>query len=258
MAFVSAPRELVFPEFELANWTAAGMDAMQDRQFDFSGMSGMDRRTWIGLATAVFLVGSYGAAAETDGSSLAGTWLVDTQTSRVFIFVDKTGFGHQHGVAGLVQSGSLTLHATRDAGRLVFAMSRFTADTAEARRYCGLSGETDKKTMEKVNQNMLGAAVLDVARHPEATFQVDSSLPTGSLSRSGMPLYELSGTFTLHGVSHPLRVVAEASNQNGSVHLRGQFKLSQTRYGIKPFSAVLGAVGVADELIICGEFDLRR
>jgi len=88
------------------------MDAIQDRPFDLSGMEGIDRRIWFGLAFAGFLVGSYGAAAEIAQPAPAGTWLVDTRTSRVFIFVDKTGFGHQHGVAGLVQSGSLTLHAT--------------------------------------------------------------------------------------------------------------------------------------------------
>ena len=65
---------------------------------------------------------------------------VDTSISRVYVHVDKTGFGHEHGVASFLKSGHLNLGASQNAGELVFDMTSFNADTDEARRYVGLEG----------------------------------------------------------------------------------------------------------------------
>ena len=183
--------------------------------------------------------------------------VVDTETSRVFVFVEKTGFGHQHGVVGMVESGDLALDAKSDAGQIVFDMTSFLADTPEARKFVGLEGETDEETQKKVNENMLGPSVLNVREFPTATFRIDSALPTGKKTKKGAPLYELNGTFSLHGVEKPLSVIAEVSQTRQGTHVRGRFKVLQSKFGMKPYTAALGAVGVADELVIFGEFDLR-
>ena len=81
---------------------------------------------------------------------------INVAASRVYIFVDKTGFGHQHAVGGRLREGSLRI-AGRSAGRMVFDMQSLVADTVEARRYVGLKGEIDPKTQQDVTANMLGA-----------------------------------------------------------------------------------------------------
>lgn len=182
---------------------------------------------------------------------------VNLKTSRVYVRVEKTGLGHVHGVVGNLKSGALTLGARSGAGQVVFDMTSFVADTDEARKYVGLEGQTDAGTQKKVNDNMLGASVLDVKAHPTATFDVDSALETGKRTTAGNPLYELKGRFTLHGTTPPLVVTAEAAPAAKGVRLRGKFKVLQTQFGITPYTAALGAVGVADELTIWGDLEIN-
>jgi polyisoprenoid-binding protein YceI len=132
-------------------------------------------------------------------------------------------------------------------------MRSFDADTLSARRYLGLSGTTDQSTRSKVNANMKGADVLNVRQFPRATFDVASALPTGKSSKRGLPTYQLSGTFELHGTKQPIRIVAEVEQARGWLHVRGNFTIQQTSYGITPFSKAFGAIGVADALRIHGD-----
>jgi hypothetical protein len=67
--------------------------------------------------------------------------------------------------------------------------------------------------------------------------------------------YMLDGQFLLHKMSRHLRIVAkvEPTQQPGHLHIQGQFNLSQSEYGIKPYSTFGGLVGVKDELAIWGD-----
>lgn len=178
---------------------------------------------------------------------------VNTQVSRVYTFVDKTGFGHQHGVEGRLSSGRLILGATDAAGVLVFDMTSFDADTDAARRYLGMSGTTDASTRSKVTNNMKSKDVLDVARYPKATFTIDSASDTGNRSRKGRPVYELQGNFELHGRTQRIRIPVEVEQARGWLHVQGQFSIRQSSFGIEPYTAALGAIGVADTLVIHGD-----
>ena len=174
--------------------------------------------------------------------------------SRVYIHVGKVGLGHEHAVSGQLLSGAIHLDATENAGELVFDMRSFVADTADARRYIGLEGETDESTQKQVNANMLGSAVLDVQRFPQARFEIKKIAPLKA-DASGAARYELSGNFTLHGTTRPLRFVAVADTKAraGWTRLKGNFAILQTDYGIKPYTKAFGAVGVTDELRIHGD-----
>lgn len=178
---------------------------------------------------------------------------LELQASRVFVHVDKTGFGHEHGIEGTIRAGRIMLRETENAGELVFDMRTFVADTDRARQYVGLEGSTGGSTAHQVTENMLGSSVLDVERYPTATFRVDSATPITERSRRDLPQYRLVGKFTLHGVTRPLTVIADVEEKNGWTHLRGEFTVLQTDFGIRPFTKALGAVGVADRLTIYGD-----
>ena len=186
------------------------------------------------------------------------TGSIDTSSSSVYTYVGKTGFGHEHAVEGKLKSGSLNLGVRSNAGKIVFDMTTWRADTAQARRYIGLSGSTSASTQKDVNANMLGSAVLDVQKYPTATFEINSALPLQQKSSSGKPLYQLSGKFTLHGVTRKMNIVAEVTEKKDSYHLRGNFSILQSHYGITPFSKAFGAVGITDQLKIYGEIDVAR
>ena len=178
---------------------------------------------------------------------------ISVQKSRVDIFVDKTGLGHPHGVEGRLKRGSLTLGAVEDAGELIFDMTSFDADTDAARRYVGLSGSSDASTLRQVNDNMKNTAILNVGQFPTATFAIKSAKLLEKKSRTGAPLYELIGEFTLRGKTRSIKLEAEAEQKDNMMHVRGRFAILQTQYGMTPFRKALGAVGVADQLLIHGD-----
>ena len=173
--------------------------------------------------------------------------------SRAYIFVGKTGLGHEHAVVGQIKQGAVRLDGSGNHGEIVFAMDTFVADTDAARKYIGLEGTKDASTQQQVTANMLGPDVLDVRRFPTATFAIKSVQPVGQPSRRGLPQYQLDGDFTLHGVTRPIRVVADVEEANGWLHLRGGFSILQTQFGMTPYTKAFGAVGVTDRLDIWGD-----
>ena len=176
---------------------------------------------------------------------------IDLKRSSIYVRVDKTGLGHEHGVEGQVKSGAIQLGARSGAGAIEFDMTSFTADTDRARKYVGLEGSTSASTRGKVNKNMLSEDVLDIANYPTARFAIASALH--KKTKQGKPVVELKGDFTLHGKTRPLTLYAEQTQKNGQWNLRGDFAIKQTDFGITPYSAALGTVGVADELKIYGD-----
>jgi polyisoprenoid-binding protein YceI len=182
---------------------------------------------------------------------------VDLAKSRVYVFVGKTGLGHNHAVSGLLQAGRLSLGAAEQAGMLVFDMRSFTADSTEARKALGLPGETDASTQKQVQANMTGPDVLDVAQHPTATFQIRSALSSKQQVQGRPPVYELVGAFTLHGVTREVIIPVEVEQRGEWLRLRGMFVIKQTDFGMKPYKKLGGVVGVADELRITGDILVR-
>jgi polyisoprenoid-binding protein YceI len=182
---------------------------------------------------------------------------VDLTASRVYVFVGKTGLGHNHAVSGLLQAGRVVLGAADQAGMLVFDMRSFTADTVEARKALGMPGETDASTQKQVQATMTGPDVLDVARHPTATFQIRSAVSSKQQVQGRPPVYELIGAFTLHGVTREVMIPVEVEQRGEWLRLRGMFVIKQTDFGMKPSKKFGGVVGVADELRITGNILVR-
>ena len=178
---------------------------------------------------------------------------VNVEFSRLYIFVDKSGaIGHQHAVEGKLQSGNVKLSGSMP-GNLIFDMNSFDADTDAARKYLGLEGSTEDSTRKQVNANMRGNTILDVKRYPQATFENIRVQSKTTKSARGFPEILLTGNFTLHGKTQLIEVVADVEQANGWNHVRGSFQILQTNYGIKPFSKMLGAIGVKDALVIHGD-----
>lgn len=196
------------------------------------------------------------AAKDADANDLPKSGPVDVVQSRVYIKVGKVGFSHEHAVEGRVASGLVRLGADAAAGQLVFDLKSFQADTDEARQYVGLKGSVDESERKKVTATMLSSEVLHAAKHPQATFQINTAQPHAG-DTPGVDAYLLDGSFTLHGVTRPLQVLAQATRVGDRVNLSGKFEILQTEYGIRPFSRALGAAKVADRLEIFGEIVLQ-
>ncbi len=176
--------------------------------------------------------------------------------SHVYVHVGKVGLGHEHAAVCQLKSGALSLvspNAMGAYGKLVFDMASFDADGDTARRYIGLTGSTDASTRKQVNENMLGKEVLDVKKYPVAIFEAKRISKMDGPSKRGFAQYKFEGDFTLHGTKKPLEFIADVEIVKGWQHVRGAFTILQSDYGIKPYSKMLGAVGVADKLEIFGD-----
>jgi polyisoprenoid-binding protein YceI len=182
---------------------------------------------------------------------------VDPGASRIYVKVGAEGYGHVHGVTGRLESGTVGL-APGSAGELVFNLTTFVADTAEARRVFGWSKTVSPSDQQKITATMLGPEVLDVARYPRAVFTITTVSPL-----DGQPLgiagrYQLAGEMTLHGVTRPVHVTVsvEQAERPNVVRMRGKFAILQSDYGMKPYSALAGLVRVADRIEIRGDLTL--
>lgn len=214
----------------------------------------MARYGWKRILAAALLV----VASSAVGEAGAQTGSIDVERSRIYVFVAKKGAGHEHGVEGRIASGSVLLGQARQAGAISFDLRSFVADTAPARRFFNLPGETDADTQSQVNANMHGAAVLDTQRFSSAEFRIEAATPTPpQADQPGKQPYVLDGEFTLHGVKRAVRIATVAESADGLIRVRGKLALKQTDFGIRPFSKFLGAVGVADEVQVFGDLWLR-
>ena len=185
---------------------------------------------------------------------------VDRETSRVLVKVGAEGYGHPHAVSGRLESGWIDLGASSKVGELIFDMRSFNADLPDVRQALGLGRAVSAGDQQKVTANMLGADVLDVARHPRAVFAIGSIRPIEGQAAGNPGRYQLQGEFTLHGVTRPLVVLAsvEPTDRPGVLRMRGAFTLVQSQFGITPYSALAGLVRVADRLEVWGDLILSN
>ena len=190
------------------------------------------------------------------GASQAGG--IDVTRSNIYVFVDKTGAGHQHAVEGKLAKGELDLNRPQNAGSLTFDLRSLSADTTAARKALRLPGETDADTRSQVTANMLGATVLDTAKFPTAELKVQKlqALPVDPKEPGQQP-YQLDGELTLHGIKRPVQFKVTVASVDGQTRMRGSADLKQTQFGIKPFSKLLGAIGVADDVRVYGEIWIK-
>jgi polyisoprenoid-binding protein YceI len=89
--------------------------------------------------------------------------------------------------------------------------------------------------------------VLASDRHPEAGFAAAGFEPAAGGGG------EISGTLTIRGQSRPLRVKV---TQTGDGQYHAEAKVAQSDYGIKPYTAFLGALRVRDAVEIAVDVGL--
>ena len=89
--------------------------------------------------------------------------------------------------------------------------------------------------------------VLGAGQHPEAVFAADKFRPDADGGG------EISGTLTLRGQARPLRLQVK---QTGTGRYHAETQVIQSDYGIKPYTAFLGALRVRDAVDVAVELDL--
>jgi polyisoprenoid-binding protein YceI len=100
--------------------------------------------------------------------------------------------------------------------------------------------DRDRREIAATARKVLGAD-----QHPEAVFAAGSFQPAAD--------GEISGTLTLRGQARPLRLQVK---QTGADRYHAESQVVQSSYGIKPYTAFLGALRVRDAVDVAVELDL--
>jgi polyisoprenoid-binding protein YceI len=169
-----------------------------------------------------------------------------TFTVQAFATGLLSGFGHDPTIEILDFTGE----ARFDPQTLANASIRAVARTGSLR----VVDDVKEKDRQEIERTMLDE-VLEVARHPEATFESTSITVTRIVE--GRYKARIVGDLTLHGATRKgLWIMAQVivSGESGELRARGEFALKQTEFGIKPVSVAAGALKLKDEVKLT--FDL--
>jgi len=110
----------------------------------------------------------------------------------------------------------------------------------------GLKPLTDRDRREIA---VTARRVLGADRHPEATFSATKFQPAADGGRL------ISGSLTLASVTRPVELLV---SETGSGRYRATTTVVQSDYGIKPYTAFLGALRVRDAVDVEVDLDLRE
>ena len=98
--------------------------------------------------------------------------------------------------------------------------------------------------------------VLETEKYPEIIFE--TSRVAATKTGDGEYRADISGTLNLHGVTKNHTITANLSVKGDILRATGSFALRQTDYGIKPVSAVAGALKVKDEVKFSFDIQAKR
>lgn len=168
----------------------------------------------------------------------SGTHSIGPENGRLTISTYKAGMGAKIG-------HDLVLEARRWSGTVEVNAENPSASgvqvTIDARSFevvqatGGVKALSDKDSAD-IAKN-IDDKVLQTAKHPEITFRSTQVSPTS-----------IQGDLTLLGKTQPVTLALTVQEGAGDTTLTGSATVTQTKFGIKPFSAMMGALKVKDDV----------
>jgi polyisoprenoid-binding protein YceI len=153
-----------------------------------------------------------------------------------------------------------TIYVPDDQSRSTFEVSvpvaQLTIDEPELRAQEGpdFPAEVPDSAKEGTRRNMLSEALLNGAQCPDITLvsqHIEAPTAAGSPVRADVQV-------TIRGQTHSLSVPVTYSFEDSRLIVSGELPIKQTDLGLTPFSAMLGALQVQDELRVRFRIVARR
>ena len=182
----------------------------------------------------------------------SGTWTVGPAEGTLVIRTKREGAAARMG-------HDLTLTATRwnavvsvDAETPNSSSVRATVDTGSLVVTEATGGAIGLSPSQKIEvETNIREKVLHSEKHPEVAF--------ASTSVNGDPsVGSVSGDLTLAGQTRPVTLAVRMDDSSGNPIVRATAAIVQTEFGIKPYSAMLGALKVKDVVELSVEVRLPR
>ncbi|MDP2339772.1 MAG: YceI family protein [Deltaproteobacteria bacterium] len=179
------------------------------------------------------------------------TFAIDAKKSSVVIQVFKDGaaaaLAHDHVVEARDLSGTIVgdgVDATTAKVEVTAQTASFINDDTKMRTKYGLDGEISEKDRKAVEENMKSKDQLDIKGFPTVKFS------STSVTKAADGKLTLNGKLTLHGVTKDVTMPVDVKMAPDSLSGTATFRAKTSDYGIKPYSALLGAVKNKDEIVI--------
>lgn len=143
----------------------------------------------------------------------------------------------------------LTIEVTRWSGRVTVGDTpadssvQVTVDTGSLRVVEGVGGVTPLSEKDKGEIARNARKILNADRQPEATFRADTLDSTTALT----------GTLTILGRTNSLEL---RITELGDSRFSAAGRVNQSDYGIKPYTALFGALKLADAIEVIAEVNL--
>jgi polyisoprenoid-binding protein YceI len=171
-----------------------------------------------------------------------GRYRIGQSTGRLLIRTSRAGLGRKAGhdltIEAIEWSGNVVV-VVSDPGKSSVTMTVETDSLNVREGTGGLKPLTDANRAE-IKRTLRSEALLHPAEHPTITFR--STRITGTPQS-----FEITGDLTIKGRTRPVTV---HGSSDGDGLLRGWAIVTQSAWGIKPYSAFLGALRLADEVRI--------
>ena len=204
----------------------------------------------IAMSLVTLLLSSSIAHAQRSGEAGADVYRIDPQTSNVRLLVYRDGllstFGHNHVVSSKEFTGTIHLQPAPGQSRveLSIPVDRLIVDDAALRRLEGadFANEPSKDDIAGTRTNMLGSALLNAGQFP--TIKVTGT--SGPLDAKNSAMLDLS--VQLVGKEIKLTIPFILKLEGDQLEASGEVELSHKQLGLKPFSALLGSLRVAEQM----------
>ena len=156
--------------------------------------------------------------------------------------------GHNHVIASHELAGTIWLPAEplRSSFEVRVPVDTLTVDEAElraAQHSADFPPDVPDSAKEGTRHNMLGAALLDAANNPQIVLR---ALPFSAGREAGTVQAHVQST--VRGQQRTFDAPVHYQLSGDTLTVGGEFALRQSELGLTPFSAMLGALQVQDEM----------
>lgn len=171
-----------------------------------------------------------------------GTYRLTAESGELLVKTGRTGMGRRAGHDLVIEVTRWQGEATVASAKPEDSMVSVEVDVDSLAVREGLGGLKPLTDSDRGDIKNTLRDILDSEAHPKITFE------STSVTRSA-DFVTVEGDLTIRGESEPVTISAEITDDR----VRGSATVAQTRWGIKPYSAFLGALKLADEVVV--EFD---
>jgi len=184
-----------------------------------------------------------------DGSSQHTMYRIDVEGSDIRLLIHRAGalsrLGHSHVISVGQMGGVISVHPDLEQSsfELEIPVRGLIVDDPLLRREEGdeYSTEPSERDIALTRGNMLGERVLNAEQYPIIKL-------TGTGPRGDGPEFVLELSIELLGRVVELSVPTTLQLGGDILEATGAFRLSHNELGMRPFSAMMGALRVADEM----------